>query len=569
MRRLSLVIIALVLVFALLLPACSSTSTSSTTNAPAATTKAPAATTNAPAATTNAPAATTSAPVKTSTPASTAVVPSSSQPSTPAFTGKIGGVMKIAGPPDPAGPFGWPADSTAGAAWATSQYCFECLLHFNADASVAPWLATSWEVAADKMSITFKLRQGVQFHDGTPFNAQAVKFNFDAIIAAKATGFWKSVEVIDDYTVKVNFTTWNNAVYSTFADATTSMIASPTAFQKNGQKWADYNPVGTSAFKFVSYTPNTKTVYTKNTNYWQKGKPYMDGIELNYIMDPLTLKAACQAGQLDMANINEGPQQDQYEKIGFLTSCPANSVYVLVPDTANATSPLSKLAVRQAVEYAIDREAIAKGLGGGYWVAPYQIPPRVNPAWTSDFSLAIKYDPSKAKQLLAQAGYPDGCKIALMTMPASRNDDALAAMKSYLDAVGIKTEIQNMSQANWLDKNMNGWSNAFMIAPVNGAGAQLNFGYGLYNYRDGSGRAASWTRTPEFVSLLNASLSSTNPDVKLMRAMTDYLTQNRLFIPVYESGLGVAYAKYIKDSNFGGTGSSASYWNWESTWLDK
>jgi ABC-type transport system substrate-binding protein len=255
--------------------------------------------------------------------------------------------MKVRRPADPGGPFGWPAD-IIGPASASAQPALETLYRQKSDGSYVPWLATSYQVSSDKKSITFKLRQGVKFHDGTDFNAEAVKFNFDSLIEAKMQPFWVSTEVIDAYTLKLNVTSFNNMIIGTFADS--SYIASPTAFQKNGREWRDVNPVGTGPFAFDSYEANTKVTYNKFDQYWQAGKPYLDRIEIHFIMDPQTLLAAMQAGQLDMTNISLGQQQLDFEAAGFVTSVNPMTTYVLVFDTANADSPFAKLEVRRRLK---------------------------------------------------------------------------------------------------------------------------------------------------------------------------------------------------------------------------
>jgi peptide/nickel transport system substrate-binding protein len=140
-------------------------------------------------------------------------------------------------------------------------------------------MASSYDIAPDKLSVTFHLRKGIKFHDGTELNAEAVKFSYDAQIENNKVPFWESVEDIDEYTVKVNFKSWNNVIISTFGDTGTGMIVSPTAVKENGLEWAKLNPVGTGPFKFESYVQDSKMILTKNDDYWEEGQPYLDGIE--------------------------------------------------------------------------------------------------------------------------------------------------------------------------------------------------------------------------------------------------------------------------------------------------
>ncbi len=502
---------------------------------------------------------TTSKTTQSSPAQTTSSTPTSSAVATP----KSGGTMKVAGPPDPGGPFGWPADMV-GPASASAQPALETLYRQTSDGSYVPWLATSYEVATDKKSLTFKLRQGVKFHDGTDFNAEAVKFNFDALMEAQQQPFWVSTEVIDTYTLKLNVTSFNNMIIGTFADS--SYIASPTAFQKNGREWADVNPVGTGPFAFDSYEANTKVTYNKFDQYWQAGKPYLDRIEIHFIMDPQTLLAAMQAGQLDMTNISLGQQQLDFEAAGFVTSVNPMTTYVLVFDTANADSPFAKLEVRQAVEYAIDREGIAKGIGKGTWIAPYQIPAPSNGAFDPNFKGGLKYNPDKAKELLTQAGFPNGIDTAIISQPAARQADVEVAIQANLNAVGIRTDIKDVDQGTFANYQANGWTNAMLISPIAAFG---NFNSSLqFYFGENQLQFKSWELTDEYLTLLNTSFNSETLDMKLVRAVTDYMTENCLVVPVSESGLGFAFASYVKGGGFNERGFPTN-WNMDSVWLDK
>jgi peptide/nickel transport system substrate-binding protein len=476
--------------------------------------------------------------------------------------------MKVAGPPDPGGPFGWPPD-IIGPAAATAQPCLETLYRQKADGSYYPWLATSYDLSADKKTITFHLRQGVKFSDGTDFNADAVKFNFDAMIAAKMEPFWVSTQVIDTYTLQLNLSSWSNLILGSFGDG--APIASPTAFQKNGKDWADVHPIGTGPFVLDSYQPNTKATFKRNANYWGKDAqgnqlPYLDGIEIDYIMDPMTLLAAMKSGALDMTNISLGQQQLDFQAAGFQTSVNPMTTYVLVPDTANPDSPFANLKVRQAVEYAIDREGIASGIGKGTWMAPYQIPAPSNGAWDPNFTGGLKYDPAKAKELLAEAGYPNGFDTAIISQPAARQSDVEAAIQANLNAVGIRTQLKDVDQGTFANYQANGWQNAMLISPIAAFG---NYNQTLqFYFTSVASQFKSWKQDDQFTALLNASLAADTPDISLIRAVTNYMTSNSLVIPVSESGLGFAYASYVKNGGFNERGFPTN-WNMESVWLDK
>jgi peptide/nickel transport system substrate-binding protein len=145
-----------------------------------------------------------------------------------------------------------------------------------------PRLATEYKLAADGLSINFILRKGVKFHDGTDFNAATVKFNVDAMIKAGKYGTnVLSCEVVDDYTAKITFAKFKNTNLGTVAG---TVIASPTAVQKNGEKWAAINAVGTGPFKQVSYEPDVKIRLERFDGYWGQ-RPTLMPLRVHFIVD--------------------------------------------------------------------------------------------------------------------------------------------------------------------------------------------------------------------------------------------------------------------------------------------
>ena len=211
---------------------------------------------------------------------------------------KYGGVVKI----------NWATQSKQigiplrlrGPAWWFASIALQPLIQRTEKAGVfAPCLAESWELAPDKSSYTFKLRKGVKFHDGTSFNAQAVKWNLDKVRASKRP-FLSSVtsfDIIDDNTIRANLKEWNTLLRDDFRHPSCYII-SPAAYEKNGEKWADTNPIGTGPFKIKEFKRSIKIVYEKNQDYWEKGKPYIDGVEVLAISDPMTQMASLLAGEL-------------------------------------------------------------------------------------------------------------------------------------------------------------------------------------------------------------------------------------------------------------------------------
>jgi peptide/nickel transport system substrate-binding protein len=328
---------------------------------------------------------------------------------------------------------------------------FDRLFSVGDDGKYKPGLALSWDTSKDGKTMTFKLRQGVTFHDGTPFNAQAVKANLDDLIPPKAnilSGI-TSIDVVDEYTVKLNLSEYNNIINYHFAANPATWMYSPEALKKNGAEWATTHPVGTGPFMLKEFVPNTSLTLVKNPNYWQKGLPYLDGIEISMIPDIMTMALTLKAGQ---ANAIYDPQGAAAQlDAGYpLQKVPAGGSFTGINFDIKNSEIFSKRQVREAIEYAIDKEAICDGPGiGGLLNYPlYQLLGAHSP----DYNKACpprKYDPAKAKKLLAQAGYPNGFSFKLFAVDTTWKD-GWVAVQSYLDKVGIKMDINyvNISQFN-------------------------------------------------------------------------------------------------------------------------
>ena len=296
-------------------------------------------------------------------------------------------------------------------------------------------------------------------------------------------------------------------------------MVSPTAFQKNGLGWMKQNPVGTGPFKFVSIQSDVGLKTIRNPDYWgrdDKGNqlPYLDAVETLAISDQMTRSLFMKTGGGTMAVTYAGKDAADYSTIGLTEKVAITSVYCLVPDTANADSPWANQKVREAVEYAIDREAIAKAFGYGYWEAPNQIPSRGCSIYNPDFTMGRKYDPEKAKQLLDEAGYTGNprFKTTIISFPGDLNRDALAATQSYLTNVGIQAELDIPQIGVFVDHLMNGWHNAALFF---GFTSETNPNIYLASQFDPlSPLMKSWVRTPEWTQAFNADLSAPKLDVQ-------------------------------------------------------
>ena len=413
-------------------------------------------------------AAATSAPATTAPTVAPTVAPTTA-PTTSAKAPTTGGVLKISTVPD-ADILGYPPTMTKLNDFYFAATSLETLIKFDDNGAPVPGLASDWKVDVAGKTITISLQKGVKFHDGSDFNAKVAKWNLDGIRQSKRTELAavSSIDVVDDYTVRLNLSKYDSSIVVTLAGPVGLMI-SQAAFEKNGgAAWSEKNPVGTGPFKLGSWQRDVKQVYTRFDGYWQKGKPYLDGVEWIIIADPLVRLASFKAGESNVTQNIEPKDGKQLEAEGkYRISTLASALYALAPDGANPNSVFAKLPVRQAVDYAIDKQALADTLGYGYWKPLYQA--AAPGSWAENPKVTgNKYNPAKAKQLLAEAGYANGFKTTIYTPNSPQIIvDMLTAVQGYLKAVGIDAKIEAMEQVRYGDVYAGkGWQDGLAMAPM-------------------------------------------------------------------------------------------------------
>jgi peptide/nickel transport system substrate-binding protein len=320
----------------------------------------------------------------------------------------------------------------------------ETLFTVDAADKIVPLLAESVDVAPDGLSVTFKLRKGVKFHDGTDFNADAVKYNLEAAKASKVGGSApldniKSYDIIDANTIRINLNKNDATFLMSLAQSGIGVMLSPTALAKptTPENAGKDHLVGTGPFMFDSWSLNQYIRMKKNPNYWQPGKPYLDEIEIRNMPDYTTSVMAFKAGEVDMVESIDPAQYNELKGQGYTVDIPKGLAFVFSFRTANAdpNSPFSKKEVREALWYSVDRDSLVTGLGKGtYHVADQLGAPQQG--WYIQNYPNRKYDLNKAKQLMSQAGYPNGFKTVLHGDVRGRQDD-LVALQNYFGAIGI------------------------------------------------------------------------------------------------------------------------------------
>ncbi len=448
----------------------------------------------------------------------------------------------------------------------------ENLLRTDDNGIPIPWLATGWTVAPDYKSITFTLRKGVKFHDGSDFNADVLKYDLERVAKSPMPEFKAitSVDIVDEFTAKVNLSTYQPHLFSLFATGRPGWIVSAAAAQKMTDDQLKLNPVGTGPFKFASYQRGVAVKFTRFDNYWQKGMPYLDAIQYDVISDPVTAMMAFQGGKEEV-HWNPTPKDayDLKQTGKYKITAAQASIYQWIPDSANPDSPWSKLEVRQAGQYAIDTVSMAKAEGYG-WADPYwnQVFPKGNPAYDPTI-VGYPYNPTKAKELLAKAGLPNGFKTSLYTTTPPLGDFEIAT-QNYLKQVGIDAEIKPLTTPAYMGMNQQGWQNGlYRSQSVASLGADP--GYQMSTYL--STPTVYWksvVRPQDVQDLIKSSSSETDSTkrVALFKQLSKAIIDNDALIISVWGGYLVS-AKQL--DVVGDTIHEKWTMNWtpESAWLNK
>lgn len=328
---------------------------------------------------------------------------------------------------------------------------FEGLTRFMGDGSVVPGLAESWEISEDGLTYTFKLREGVTFHDGTTMDAEDVKFTLDRINAEDSANAQKAlyaaiseVNVIDPQTVEVELSEPNGNMLFNLAWGDAVIVAPETV------ETIKQTPIGTGAFKFENWNQGDKITLTRNDDYWGEA-PALASATFKFISDPTAAFASVMAEDVDVFTGFPAPENiPQFEADPRFQVLIGSTEGETILSINNKREPFDNVKVREAVAHAIDRQAIINGAMFGYGTpigthfAPH------NPDYV-DLTEMSSYDPEKSKALLAEAGFPDGFETTLHLPPPSyarRGGEIIAAQ---LAEVGIKAQITNVEWAQWLE----------------------------------------------------------------------------------------------------------------------
>ncbi len=436
----------------------------------------------------------------------------------------------------------------------------EALIGVDKNGDPTPMLATSWKISDDGKSVTFSLRKGVKFHDGTDFNAKAVKWNIDLEIEAKLVSAFTSAEVVDDNTVKIILPQFSSVAFTQISDLS---YISPTAVEKNGVDWAKTHAVGTGPFMQQDFKRDASMTKVKFPDYWDKGKPYLDGINQVFIPDTTSAKIAFESGQGQVLQLGDTKSARDLANKGYVVRAFDGLSDFLVGDTANQNSPFSKLKVRQALSYAIDRKTICDTVGAGFWKPINQLIP-VDWVGHNSSLPELTYDPAKAKQLLTEAGYPNGFTTKIMGIQAFTNTDLVTALQANLKDIGIETTVDLMDFGRGFATQKNGWENGLMIA---GTGLDPNMIQRMA-VDLGKGSFPTTARTANWYSLLDQAAAARDSQGRgqYLQQLMKEATDDMFVVPLFTVADMAAMTKSVNCELL-------TYhhvkWNPASAWLSK
>lgn len=434
-----------------------------------------------------------------------------------------------------------PAMSTDVPTGRAVSYVFDGLARFTERAELAPDLATRWEVSPDGLAYTYHLRQGVTFHDGTPFTAYDVKHTYERVLNPRTQGgrAWplysilgardyangdtgttthpkslRGLEIRDDSTIVIRL----EQPFAIFP----KMLAMPVTAIVPKHTPPDFgeHPIGTGPWKFVEWRHDDYLRFVRNQSY-HEGAPLADSLEARIIPELSTAEAEFEGGNVDVFQVpaQESPSWEANEETrGLLQSAPSLR---LIYGAINTTrGPLRDVRVRQAINYAVDRKMILRRLMGGRGVlAAGVIPPSLD---GYDPALApFPYDSARARQLLREAGYPNGMDLELWTSQSEQFPRIAQTIQAYLARVGIRTTIVQRDASSMREAARNGKTDIALKDWFADYPDAENFLYPLLHTANrGVGGNVSFLSDPKFDSVVSAARREPN-DAKRVALYTE------------------------------------------------
>ena len=386
-----------------------------------------------------------------------------------------------------------------------NQTLYDGLVRRGFSMELLPSLADSWQIGSDGVTWTFKLRKDVKFHDGTPFNAQAVKFNIDRwrdpntqfITRFTYAGAIKEAKVTDDYTIDI-VTNGRFAVLSSLLTGFGSSIVSPTAVQQLGKDF-DAKAVGTGPFKVSSFKPGEELILVRNDDYWG-AKPYLTKVRFIPIREDASRTAALKTGATQV--LSGAP----FSQFPFLRADPAIQIienpgvfYAFIGFNCK-NKPTSDAKLRRAIVQAIDMKAITQAVYGTEWQNYCgSIGPLIN-GYDAGIP-CIKFDPAASKQALADTGYA-GLELTYTYYTSPANILIAQILQGYLKDVDINLKLEMLEYGASVAKITAGNAQMFQSGWGNAEGNPISNLTGMFPTRQIGGTNWAFYSNPELDKII-------------------------------------------------------------------
>lgn len=372
------------------------------------------------------------------------------------FTGdsqpQYGGQLTVAIPSEPPG-----LDPTTNAASSIDRVLYnnvyQGLVRFNRDGEIVPCLARDWTIRNQGTAYVFQLRRGVRFHDGTKLTSKDVLVTFQRLLSEAPPiphpEYYTSITDIQKLgTYKIKFSLSSPDSRFLYDLARGDSVIFPSGIDNPAS-----NPVGTGPFKFTDWERGHSITLTEFEPYWNSRLPYVNEVVFRFISDPSAMISALRAGDVDVIGYGLPPEMarslDNNSRFKVLSGLTTTEVILGIN---NSRKPFTKLKVRQAIAYAVDRKKLVKGVTFGYGrpIGTHMSP--LNPLYI-DLTWLYPHDPEKARQLLDEAGYPKGFS-ATLTLPSPYRYAVRAGqiIAQQLKQVGIELTLRQVNMGRWLSQ---------------------------------------------------------------------------------------------------------------------
>jgi peptide/nickel transport system substrate-binding protein len=337
---------------------------------------------------------------------------------------------------------------------------YQGLFYEGPDGNAVPLLAESYTVAPNGLTYTFKLRQGVKFHTGQTMTAKDVAYSYNYLRDPKngspGAGDLSpitAVEAVDDSTVKMTLSRVSGALPMTLGNKYGGVVPAGYFDKADAGQAMNTASVGTGPFKLAEFRPNSHLTLVRNPDYWEKGAPYLDRVNIVFVPNSSALIVGLKNKRIDLALLNRPNDIVQVEKTPGLTLDRWPSLGKTMLDLGSETKPLDDVRVRQAIAMAVDRDEIMKAAIGPYGRVIHTMVGAMQKQWGADPATLPnqKVDIAAAKKLLAEAGHPNGFDLTLRTINHyDWMDPAAVTLKQQLARIGINLSIQRLDLGVWI-----------------------------------------------------------------------------------------------------------------------